>query len=260
MTIISLLTDFGTKDPYVGIMKGVILSLAAELKVATQVIDITHEIEPQDIREAAFVIKEYYPFFPKGSIHVAVVDPEVGTKRRAIVVSKDGHFFVGPDNGLFTLLLEDSFEVYEITKREFMLERISNTFHGRDIFAPCAVYLAKGFHPSSFGEKVKNPAFNVGYFPDIINDVLTGEIVRFDRFGNAISNIPYELFLEFTAGQNFKILLKDLVFTKINKTYAEAEFSCVVGSSGYLEFSLFKGNIKNTLNLEKSEKVRIQLV
>ncbi len=260
MTIITLLTDFGTKDPYVGIMKGVILNLCRDLQVQAQVVDITHEIEPQDVREAAFVIKEYYPYFPRGTIHITVVDPGVGTERRAIILSKDGHFFVGPDNGLYTLLLEDEFEVHEITNRDFMPKEISSTFHGRDIFAPCAVYLAKGFHPSWFGDRVRNPIFETSYFPDIVNDVLIGEVVRFDRFGNGITNIPFELFEDFTRNQAFKISIKELVFTRLSKTYMESEFSCVVGSSGYLEFAKFKGSIRETLKIEKGEKVKIELV
>ncbi|MCS7280347.1 MAG: SAM-dependent chlorinase/fluorinase [Desulfobacterota bacterium] len=260
MKLITLLTDFGTKDPYVGIMKGVILNLASDLKVDVQTIDITHEIEPQDIREAAFVIKEYYTFFPSGTIHVTVVDPGVGTKRRPIIVSKDNHLFVGPDNGIYTLILDEEFEVYEISNRDFMLKKISNTFHGRDIFAPVAVYLAKGFHPSSFGEKVQNPVIDSSYFPDIINDVLYGEIVRFDRFGNAITNIHYELFFEFTGKQNFRIIIKDLVFTKLSRTYMDDELTCLVGSSGYLEFARFKGSIKDTFGITKGEKVKIEIV
>lgn len=260
MKIVTLLTDFGMKDPYVGIMKGVILKLAMELGAEVQIVDITHEIEPQDIREAAFVVKEYYPFFPYGTIHVTVVDPGVGTKRKPIILSKDGHFFVGPDNGIYTLLLDDDFEAYEITNTDFMLEKISCTFHGRDIFAPSAAYLARGFHPSSFGKKVPNPVFNAGYFPDIINDVLTGEVVRFDKFGNAITNISFELFEEFVAKQNFRIFIRDIAFTKISKTYADDELTCVVGSSGYLEFAQFRGSIRETLQLTKGEKVRVEVI
>ncbi|MCX7857903.1 MAG: SAM-dependent chlorinase/fluorinase [Deltaproteobacteria bacterium] len=260
MKIITLLTDFGTKDPYVGIMKGVMLNLAMDLDVDIEVVDITHDIEPQDIREAAFVIKEYYSFFPPGTVHVTVVDPGVGTNRRPIILSKSGYFFVGPDNGIYTLLLDEEFETYQITNRDFMLKRISNTFHGRDIFAPSAVYLAKGFNPSSFGEKVMNPVFNASYFPDIINDVLIGEVVRFDRFGNAITNIPYEFFEEFTSKQGFRIRIRDLNFTKLSKTYMDDELTCVVGSSGYLEFAMFSGSIRDTFSITKNEKVRVELV
>jgi len=260
MKIITILTDFGTKDPYVGIMKGVMLSTATELAFDLQIVDITHDVEPQDIREAAFLIKEYYTFFPPGTVHVAVVDPGVGTKRKPIILCKDGHFFVGPDNGLFTLLLDEDFEVYEIKNKDFMLKNLSYTFHGRDIFAPSAVYLAKGFHPSSFGDVVSNPVIESSCFPDIINDVLTGEVIRFDRFGNAITNISYELFEEFTGRGSFKIKLLHMVFTKLNRTYMDDQFTCLVGSSGYLEFALYKGSIRDRLNIKKGEKITVEVI
>lgn len=260
MKVITLLTDFGSKDPYVGIMKGVILALSKDLGVEVSIVDIVHDIDPQDIKEAAFVIREYYRFFPEGTIHVAVVDPGVGTERRPIIVSKGNQLFVGPDNGIFTLVLEEDFEVYEIKNTDFMLKNISSTFHGRDIFAPCAVYLAKGFHPSAFGERVRNPVLDESLFPDIVNDVLIGQIVRFDRFGNAISNIAYDLFRDFTSGQNFRIIIRDKIFTKIVRTYQESEIGVIVGSSGLLEFAAFKRSFREDFGIKKGEEVRVELI
>lgn len=260
MRIITLLTDFGTKDPYVGIMKGVIFTLSRDLGVEVTVVDILHDIDPQDVREAAFLIREYYRFFPEGTIHVAVVDPGVGTERRPIILSKENYLFVGPDNGIFTLLLEEDFEVYEIKNRDFMLKNISSTFHGRDIFAPSAVYLAKGFHPSAFGEKVKNPVVDESFFPDIVNDVLVGKVIRFDRFGNAITNISYDLFKDFTSGQNFRIRIKDKAFTRLSRTYQESEIGVLVGSSGLLEFAVFKGSFREDFGIKKGEDVYVELI
>ena len=150
--IITLLTDFGLKDPYVGIMKGVILSINPDATI----IDITHDITPQNIEEAAFLIEEYHRFFPPGTIHMAVIDPTVGSERRPIIVSKDNNIFIGPDNGLFTLVLDDA-EVYLIENPDFMLTEVSSTFHGRDVFAPAAAHASTGFHPSAFGRTISDP-------------------------------------------------------------------------------------------------------
>ena len=185
MKTITLLTDFGTKDPYVGIMKGVILSTNPDVRI----VDITHEVDPQDVREGAFLVEEYYRYFEKGTIHVAVVDPTVGSDRKPIVFSKDGYFFIGPDNGLFTLLYDDNVRAYAIENRRYMLKEISATFHGRDIFAPAAAYLSSGVHLSMFGSVVQDPVRLPDLLPTVKENVLHGEVVRFDRFGNAITNI-----------------------------------------------------------------------
>ena len=161
MKTITLLTDFGTKDPYVGIMKGVILSTNPDVRI----VDITHEVDPQDVREGAFLVEEYYRYFEKGTIHVAVVDPTVGSDRKPIVFSKDGYFFIGPDNGLFTLLYDDNVRAYAIENRRYMLKKISATFHGRDIFAPAAAYLSSGVQLSSLGSVVQDPVRLPGFAP-----------------------------------------------------------------------------------------------
>ena len=142
MKTITLLTDFGLQDPYAGIMKGVILSMNPDVTIT----DITHEVAPQDIREGAFLIEEYHRYFPLNTIHVAVVDPTVGGERRPIIMRKESHLFVGPDNGIFTLIMDDVPEVIAIENPDFTLKEISSTFHGRDIFAPAAAHLARAGH------------------------------------------------------------------------------------------------------------------
>jgi S-adenosyl-L-methionine hydrolase (adenosine-forming) len=256
LQIITLLTDFGLKDPYVGIMKGVILSINPEAAI----VDITHNVSPQDIREGAFLMKEYYPYFKSGTIHLAVIDPTVGGKRRPITFSKDEHFFVGPDNGMFSHIIDANTEIYEIKNRDFMLKHISSTFHGRDIFAPTAAYLASGMHPSAFGPKVKNPVYLTDIFPDIINGVLTGEVVMFDRFGNAITNIDFEIFSDFTNKNSFKIRIGNINFSSLNKSYYEQNLTCLINSSGYIEFGCYMGSFARETGIKKKDIVRVELL
>jgi S-adenosylmethionine hydrolase len=256
LQIITLLTDFGLKDPYVGILKGVILSIKPDAKI----VDITHNIAPQDIREGAFIMKEYYPYFKTGTIHVAVVDPTVGGERRPIIFCKDEHFFVGPDNGIFSHIVEANTEIYEIKNRDFILKSVSSTFHGRDIFAPTAAYLASGIHPSAFGPKIVNPVYLTDIFPDIINGILTGEVVMFDRFGNAVSNIDLEVFNDFIGRNPFKIRIGNMSFNYLNKTYYESDFTCLVNSSGYIEFGRYMGSFVKETGVKKKDIVRIELL
>ena len=190
--IITLTTDFGTSDAYVGVMKGVILGI----NLHVQIVDITHAVPPQDIHEAAFLIHSAHHYFPKGTIHVIVVDPGVGSDRRAIVCQIDGAFFVCPDNGILTYLLQTienaeelSGNVVAIQNQTYCLPEVSNTFHGRDIFAPVAAHLSLGIPLDDIGL----PAHNLIRFPmppiTISDGKLVGEIIKIDSFGNAITNI-----------------------------------------------------------------------
>jgi S-adenosylmethionine hydrolase len=251
--VITLLTDFGLKDPYVGIMKGVILSINPD----TTIVDITHDIMPQNIEEAAFLIEEYHRFFPPGTIHMAVIDPTVGSERRPIIVSKDNNVFIGPDNGLFTLILDDT-EVYLLENPDFMLKAVSSTFHGRDIFAPAAAHASTGFHPSAFGRTISDPTRLDNLFPTAEGHSLKGRIVRFDRFGNAITNIKVGFLKEFLGNRPFEIRLGSMVFTSLSKSYSENEFTCLVGSSGYLEFGYFKGSFEEQTNVRKHDALIIR--
>jgi S-adenosyl-L-methionine hydrolase (adenosine-forming) len=253
---ITLLTDFGLKDPYVGIMKGVILSTNPDVRI----VDITHEVDPQDVREGAFLVEEYYRYFEKGTIHVAVVDPTVGSDRKPIVFSKDGYFFIGPDNGLFTLLYDANVQAYAIENRRYMLKEISATFHGRDIFAPAAAYLSSGVHPSMFGSLVQDPVRLPDLPPTVKDNVLHGEVVRFDRFGNAISNIAQTMLDDFVKGRLFAVHLQDTSFSALHKSYYESEITCLIGSAGYLEFGLFMGSLREKMGLCKGNPVTITIL
>ncbi len=292
--IITLLTDFGLKDPYVGIMKGVIHTITGthaflphrqrrwvapitgraapasrflpapsnpSLSLSDHdvtIVDITHDVEPQDVREAAFLIEEYYRFFPANTVHVAIVDPTVGSARRSIILSKERYLFVGPDNGIFTLIMGDDPEVYLIEDPGFMLKDISSTFHGRDVFAPAAAHLSKGIQPSAFGKQITDPVGLQNLLPRIKGNSLKGEVVRFDRFGNAITNIKVDYLTDFLHGRPLEIRIAGITFTTINKSYYEDTFTCLVGSSGYLEFGFFKGSFAETTQIAKNEQVTVE--
>ncbi len=255
MNIITVLTDFGGRDPYVGVMKGVMLGINPHLHI----VDITHEVGPQDVEEASFLIGEYFPHFPKGTVHLCVVDPTVGSARKALIVTKDGHLFVGPDNGIFSLLFAGGeARAYEIANKRFMGASLSGTFHGRDVFAPAAAHLSAGTGPSEFGPVYARPVVLDGLFPIIDHETMEGRIVRFDRFGNAISTISFDVFNDFVAGRLFTIEMSTLAFDALSRSYYEARHTCLVGSSGYLEFGLFKGSLARDLGIDKGEKVTVR--
>jgi S-adenosylmethionine hydrolase len=188
---------------------------------------------------------------------MAVIDPTVGSRRRPIIVSKDNNVFIGPDNGLFTLVLDNDAEAYLIENPDFMLSEVSSTFHGRDIFAPAAARASTGFHPSAFGKTISDPLRLDNMFPTLEGHSLKGRIVRFDRFGNAITNIKIDFLKDFLANRSFEVHVGSMVFTTLNKSYYESEFTCLIGSSGYLEFGYFKGSFKEKDNTAKNDSVLI---
>ena len=253
MSIITVLTDFGIKDPYVGIMKGVMLSINPDLSL----VDIAHEVEPQDVREAAFLIPEYYPYFTPGTVHLCVVDPTVGSSRKAIVIAKEGHLFVGPDNGLFSMIM-DGARAYEITNVTLTLGQLSSTFHGRDLFSPVAAHLSKGIDPTTVGPLLAEPICLDGLKPVLKDDMLVGEIVRFDRFGNGITNIHHEDFRGFAGRSEYSVEIGDLSFYHFSRSYSESEFTLIMGSSGYLEFGLYKGSIRKRKGFAKGTHVAVR--
>ena len=254
MSTITIFTDFGIRDPYVGIMKGVMLSINPRITI----VDISHEVEAQGIKEGCFLIDEYYRYFEPGTVHLCVVDPTVGGNRKPLVVKAGDYFFVGPDNGLFTLVLKEGAVAYEITESRFRLPQVSGTFHGRDIFAPAAAHLTLGISPAEFGPPVKEPVRIDNLFPSIENEVMTGEIVRIDRFGNAISNITADAFSAFLGAGGFRIEVGKLSFDILSTSYYESRYTCLVGSSGHLEFALFMGNLAKEESIGKGEAVRVR--
>ena len=188
--IITLTTDFGLRDHYVGVMKGVMLSVNENANP----VDITHCIDSHDIRAASFVIGNSYRYFPEKTVHLAVVDPGVGSERRPLAVSADGHFFVGPDNGVFSSVIRscEDFCAREIKNSDYLLKEISSTFHGRDIFAPVAAHLSLGVSFSEIGPQVQNPEVLPSEGYSINGNEIRGTVVYTDKFGNLVTSIPTE--------------------------------------------------------------------
>jgi len=266
MSIITLTTDFGLTDAYVAAMKGVMLSINPEVKL----VDITHSIKPQNVQQAAFVLGTAYPFFPEGTIHVVVVDPGVGTERRAIILKTPLAYFVAPDNGILSCVIEQfspestdgklgpAVEVVAITRSEFWRLPVSSTFHGRDIFAPVAARLSLGFPPQDFGEPVSSvtllPIPHPYQAPD---GSVVGHIIHIDSFGNLITNIkegdlPRE-------EQVINVEVGNRLISGLSRTYAEGEkLLALIGSSGYLELSLREGSAATFLSASVGDEVRLR--
>jgi S-adenosylmethionine hydrolase len=267
--VITLTTDFGTSDAYVGVMKGVILGINPNV----QVVDITHAVPPQNIHEAAFLIHSAYRYFPKGTIHVIVVDPGVGSDRQAIVCQTDHAFFVCPDNGILSYLLpeiendeEQLWHVVAIQNRAYYLPEVSQTFHGRDIFAPVAAHLSLGVLIDDIGPPLQN-LVQLSLPPlTISNDKLTGGIIKIDSFGNAITNISESELIHLgnasTRGtSNYEVTVGSTQLKRLNRIYAESEIGAplaIIGSSGMLEIAVNGGSAAQVLGLKHGDTVTIQ--
>jgi S-adenosylmethionine hydrolase len=254
--IITLLTDFGLKDPYVASMRGVILTINPRCTLA----DITHQVNSHDIKEGAFILGQAYSNFPKGTIHLSVIDPAVGSSRKPILIVTKNYFFVGPDNGLFTIALrrERVKQVVVLTNQKFFLSKISSTFHGRDIFAPVAAYLSLGVKPESFGPSIKS--WHHIPFPDpaMKQEKLIGEIVHVDAFGNLVSNIDRKSLHQFSKDYSFDIRIGRRNISSLKKGYWEGkrnELMALFGSAGFLEISIRKGNAQKFLKIKKGDPI-----
>ena len=246
MSIITLLSDFGYKDPYVAEMKAVILSINPQVNI----VDVSHEIEKYNINMGAFFLASIVPFFPEGTIHVVVVDPGVGTKRRAIIIETHRGYLIGPDNGVLMLsaVREKIKNVFSIDNPKYARSEISNTFHGRDIFAPAAANLAKGINVNDFGRKVKDfifPNLAKSYVKD---GKLVGVVIHIDGFGNIITNISVEDLESYGIHESnqLEILLGGRIFTlMLHSTYSKVPVGsplALIGSRNFLEFAVNQGD------------------
>lgn len=239
MAIITLTTDFGEQDHFVGAMKGVIHSIAPKATL----VDITHQVTPFAISEAAFTIAEASRWFPRKTVHVAIADPGVGTERRAIVVESGGQIFVGPDNGVFSLILRSDRKarVRHLTNRKYFLKEVSQTFHGRDVFAPAAAHLAKGIRVSAMGPLVTDPLRGSFSEPARTSTrTWSGAVLKVDRFGNLITNFHIRDFPDLTR-RPISLLAGIHAVDFLVRTYGEAspgEPVSLIGSSGYLEVAV----------------------
>lgn len=261
--LIVLLTDFGADDEYVGVMKGVISSINPEAKT----IDLCHEVSPQDIMEAGFILYKSYKYFPKETIFLVVVDPGVGTRRRAVVLEAAGYYFVAPDNGVLSFILrkEKVSRIVELTNRRYFLAAISRTFHGRDLFAPAAAHLSRGVDPARFGSELKELIkLNISSPSVSPKGSLVGEVIHIDRFGNLITNIDHESFGRFQKNHPvgpFKIRVGRKTVPKLVNFYSETragELLAIFGSSDHLEISLNLGSAQDALGVKKGVKVELK--
>lgn len=250
VAVITLTTDFGLRDSYAAEMKGAILGIAGDV----QLVDVTHDVAAHDVIEAALALEAAVPYFPAGTIHVAVVDPGVGTERRGLVVEARGHVFVGPDNGIFTPFLGGERQAFELTAPEYRLPHVSRTFHGRDVFGPAAAHLARGVAPSAFGSPVSDPMMLGWPAPSDVAGGLVGEVVHVDRFGNLVTSIPAaailpdEIFSVRVSGQWMAIV----------ETYADlprGQAGALVGSRSRLEVAVREGSAARLLGARRGTAV-----
>ncbi|HTV58228.1 MAG TPA: SAM-dependent chlorinase/fluorinase [Verrucomicrobiae bacterium] len=259
--IITLTTDFGTNDHFVGAMKGVILNINPEASV----VDLTHGVIAHDILDGALAIGRTFKYYPPRTIHVVVVDPGVGTQRRPILVAGDTQYFVAPDNGVLSMVFEQSetLHAWHITSEHYFLHPVSNTFHGRDIFAPVAGWLSKSWQTASFGEEITDfVRFSIPK-PKAQGTSIKGVVLRVDHFGNLITNVtPADVPALVTPDGKVTIRAGNGEIKKVCSTFSEGaagEAIGIVGSSGYLEIVVNKGNASKALGATRGSEVAVEV-
>lgn len=263
-SVITLTTDFGYKDPFVGMMKGVILKINPMAKI----VDITHDITPHNIREAALTVGMSYSFFPPKTVHIVVVDPGVGSNRRPILVITDHHYFIGPDNGVFSMIYSSKTEtlgVIHITSEHYFTPERGSTFHGRDIFAPTAAWLTKGIETTKFGEMITD--YITLPFPSVsmpTKTTIEGEVIYIDRFGNAITNIKavdLDTLYSLNPESKLKIVTKGKQ-TELKNYYSEVTdkgLYSLINSTGYLELFIYRENASALFDIKIGDTVGVIL-
>lgn len=257
--IITLMTDFGEQDTYVGAMKGVILSICPEAKM----IDLTHRIPAQDICAAALQLSNVYAHFPPQTIHLIVVDPGVGSQRRAIICQVENHTFVCPDNGLLTLVVQQApiEACVAIQNKTYFLPQVSHTFHGRDIFAPVAAHLANGIPMSEFGRPVTDLRYLQLAKLDISESQIKGEIIWIDHFGNAITNIGHQYLQMIDPELKLQINFRDQQISRLSESYSAVPVGttlALISSFDYLEIAVNQGSASQICNLSLGDSVLVQ--
>ena len=259
--VITLLTDFGLKDYFVGAVKGVILAVNPEARI----VDITHEIPEHDIEAAAFTIFAVAGSFPAGTIHLAVVDPGVGSSRKPLMIESGDQFFVGPDNGLFSYVMKDDATVYELTNTDYFRQPLSQTFHGRDVFAPVAAALSNGTKPEILGKRIKEWATLPSLKPKKLLDGIEGRIIQIDRFGNCITNLtPSDIHAE-EIGSVTQLRVGRKRIDSFRRFYGDNTRGgnkpfAIWGSAGFLEISAENRSAAELLGVTRGEKVRVDFI
>lgn len=261
--IITLTTDFGYKDPFAGIMKGIILDTNPNVNI----VDITHGISKYNIREAALTIGMSYRQFPKRTIHIVVTDPGVGSERRPILVRTDNHYFIGPDNGVFSIIYAENerLGIIHLTAKHYFMPDSSATFHGRDIFAPVAGWLSKGTDPSNFGDIITD--YIKLALPEVsmpTKKALEGEVIYLDHFGNAITNITAKdlnAVREANPGRSFKIIFKGrpVMFKEYYSQAEDKDLYALVNSMAHLELFAFRGDASKDFDVKIGDAVGVIL-
>ncbi len=263
ISVVTLLTDFGTRDYFVASMKGVILNINPQVRI----VDLSHEIAPQQIGEAAYLLKSCYRYFPDGTVHVAVVDPGVGSARRPLLVTTSRYFFIAPDNGLLSYVLDEErqVDVRVIENKQYRLDAEGTTFDGRDLFAPAAAWLTRGQAPGSYGRLIPNPVKLPITEPAVRDKTLRGEIVYVDRYGNLISNITPLHLKELQgvarkSGDEFTIKLGGYVIEGLVGCYADGEKlapHALINSNGQVEVFVKEGSAADLLKCGRGETLEI---
>lgn len=264
MTVISLLTDFGTQDEYVGVVKGVILAV----NPAAIIVDLSHTIAPQDVSAAAYLLKSAFRYFPKDSVHAVIVDPGVGSNRQIVAVRMGGHLFVAPDNGVLSLLLSEGQpdQVVAVTDERWFLHPVSRTFHGRDIFAPVAAHLSLGVDPASLGPAVKaDDLMRLSFSSPTIGPSgrLAGEVVFIDRFGNLATNIDTAHLQPLIDQAGDHGLIIEVAGRQMNglalsySHFQPGRLLAIIGSRNSLEIAVNMGNAAEVLNVKPGAPVHV---
>jgi S-adenosylmethionine hydrolase len=255
-SIVTLTSDFGSLDPFAGIMKGVILGINPEATL----LDLTHQVESYDILEGALVLAQSYAYFPSGAIHLAVVDPGVGGERRPLLVSTGQAYFVGPDNGIFELVYqhEPRFEVRHITAQEYFRQPVSQTFHGRDIFAPVAGWLSTGLSPEAFGGAISDYVrLSIPRPEKASASLVRGAVLRIDKFGNVLTNFSAH---QLPAGASLCLLIGERRVTRLVNSYSAGgpgEVFAIVGSAGFVEIAARQASAAEILQVSPGDEVRL---
>ena len=252
--IITLLTDFGVTDPYVAMMRGVILSINPDARL----VDISHRIRAGSILQASIMMHETFPFFPRGTVHVAVVDPGVGSDRRLIALEAEGHLFVGPDNGIFWPVIKDykDVKIIQLTETKYFLAQIRHTFHGRDVFAPVAAHLSLGEDLANMGNRIQDPVEISSPMPRTIDNILYGQVMNVDNFGNLITNICYEDLERFLNKSKPIIYIGGLELKQLDNIYSDVDRGeplAHINSSDLLEIAVNLGRASEYVGVDVSE-------
>lgn len=257
--VITLTTDFGLRDYYVSAMKAVMLGIAPEVRL----IDVSHDIPSQDIMAGSWVLKNSAMLFPSKTVHAVVIDPGVGTNRHPIALQVEDQYFVGPDNGIFSLLTADrKYTAVHLNRQEYLRESPSNTFHGRDIFAPAAAHLSRGVPLEELGEPLNDLVSYRWMQPIADRDGVQGTVIHIDKFGNLITNIPESLIQELLVGRRVKIYVGNVILGDISDTFGdvtEGEPVAYIGSAGMLEVGINMGDAEEMLGVQKGAQISIVL-